>query len=387
MDVMRKLLHLTLLCPIPAYLYVISAFFSIITLNAYSETFANTSPTESDASSIIKVPDFIIELCNKDGNTKPESVDAFLKVVKKLENFASFLVERRVRESLPMILDCIDEKYRLALETFPDNVEVYDEYGAFLYDYRKDFIKAVEFWEKGYSLDPQNPSINNNLAMHYFHWGEYEKGWKHLQKALEYGKDDPNILYNLAQTYFLYRNQIQAFTGWSLEKIYKDGMNFSKRSAELAPNDFEIVKDYALNFFVAFQFNLPFDGKSCVSAWQTARKVARNKDENFYTWVNEARAWLAMKKLNEARKCLLEALKLRPDSEVVKNMLEKIESGEIEKEIELKKSSKKRFTNYERNRNSWMLPKKNFKGRSVEKGPLFRVPGLYGKNNGEYKGK
>lgn len=345
-----------------------------------SETLQNTTYIEVSPS--FSLPEYVHEICDEGNFNKVESWDKLLKDIDRLEALINFLIAKKTRslDTIEMVLNCIDKMYIFALEKFPDEVEVYDEYGAFLYDYKKDIINAVKIWERGYAISPESPSINNNLAMHYFHFGEYEKGWHFLQNALKYGEDDPNILYNLAQIYFLYRYQIQAFTGWSLKKIYEDGMNFSKRSAELAPNDFEILKDYALNFFVAFQFNQPFDGKSCVLAWQKARKVARNNDEVFHTWVNEARAWLAIGKLKDAKKCLTEALKIKPDSEIVKDILKKIESGEIEGEIKSRKLSERNYSKQRDSDTQWIPPRKNF-NRKTTQNPLYRIPSFYMKGN------
>ncbi|MCX8063989.1 MAG: hypothetical protein N3G21_02315 [Candidatus Hydrogenedentes bacterium] len=343
----------------------------------FSDVTVNTDSLESKVS--LKIPQYVFEICDEKRLKEVESLDKLLNDISKLENILNILKKTRNLDYVEMILSCIDKKYNLALELFPKEIEVYDEYGAFLYDYKKDILNAVKIWERGYLLSSEHPSINNNLALHYFHYGDYEKGWHHLQKALEFGKDDPNILYNSAQIYFLYRNQIRAFTGWAFEKIYGDGMEFSRRSAELASDDFEIVKDYALNFFVAFQFNLPFDGKNCIIAWQNARKVARTEDEVFYTWVNEARAWLAIGKLKEAKKCLIEAQKIRPDSEVVKNILQKIESGEIEKEIKGEESTKSSISEQNNMNNKWLSPRKNFRGRTGQN-PLYKVPSFFKKD-------
>lgn len=302
------------------------------------------------------------------GNSLEDLLNKAILLKTKLRAEVKKEPEERNRDLILQLVEEIDEIYQKLLNMYPEKTIVYDEYGAYLYDYLGDETKAVELWEKGLSINPNDASINNNLALHYFHIGEYEKGWKFLQNAIQNGKNDANIMYNSAQIFIIHRNQIQEMTGWEMEKIYQQAMDYSKKATELAPTDFEIQKDYALNFFTATQFNLPIDGKTSAIAWQSARKVARNKDEEFYTWMNEARAWLAIKELKEAKRCLEQALEIRPNSEIAKNLLHQIESGAINQDI---KKEKKQNYNIRKQTSSenkkYFSPLKNFTGKNLKK--------------------
>ncbi|HOV32934.1 MAG TPA: hypothetical protein PLX23_06185 [Candidatus Hydrogenedens sp.] len=304
---------------------------------------------------------------------KDINAEDLLKRARELQNLLDYAIKKEDKELFNRIMVLIEDIYKEGLLKYPDNIKIYDNYGSFLYDYKKDYITSVELWEKGYNLNPKDASMNNNLAIHYFYIGEYDKGWDYLQKALKYGNDEPNILYNSAQIFIIHRDQIQEKTGWDKKKIYQKAMEYSERAAKLQPDDFELCKDYALNFFAAVEFNLPVDGKKCATAWQNARKLARTKDEEFYTRVNEGRAWLAIYKLDNAKKCLLEALKIRPDSIVVKNILSQIESGEIKENIENEKRESKKTTKDSESKNPFISPFKNYSGKKRQKTMLQQM--------------
>lgn len=302
-------------------------------------------------------------------NIEFKSPEDLLKKTNELLNLIDYFRERKEKDVIEKIMLSVDEIYKEGLSRYPNNVRIYDDYGAFLYDYRGDYVNSVSLWERGYKLEEKDASINNNLALHYFHIGEYDKGWEYLQNALKYGEKEPNILYNSAQIFIIYRNQIQERTNWDKEKIYKKAMEYSEKAVKISPDDFELLKDYALNFFTAPQFGLPIDGKKSAFAWQSARKKARTDDEVFYTWVNEGRAWLAINELKKAKECLVEAIKIRPDSEIVKEILLQIDSGEIKENIEEQKRAKNKPPE-EEYKNPLISHFKNFSGKK-NKTPLL----------------
>ena len=100
-------------------------------------------------------------------------------------------------------------------------------------------------------------------------------------------------------------------------------MKMSKRAAELS-NEYELIQDYAVNFFAAENFQLEADWRSAARAWQWARTEVRTSDEEFYTWLNEARVWIADGNNTKARECLEAALAIRPESEVATNLMSEL---------------------------------------------------------------
>ncbi len=90
------------------------------------------------------------------------------------------------------------------------------------------------------------------------------------------------------------------------------------------PEDFELQKDYALNFFLAKNFDIEAKWKSAATEWQKSRELATSNIEIVYTWVHEARVWMNAKSYDRAVVCLEEALKINPNSTRAKTLLGKI---------------------------------------------------------------
>jgi len=211
--------------------------------------------------------------------------------------------------------------YQKALVYYPENALLHNYYGELLYDRYGDIPGALVEWNEAISRDSKLSEAYNNLGLHDIHYGNYTMGLKNLETALELEPENPDYLYNLAQMYLVHAPQIGEIKGMEKDKIYKQAMKMSKSAAQFAPDEFELVQDYAVNFFAAENFGLEADWKEAAIAWGTARTIARDDDEKFYTWLNEARVWIKHGDPTQAKRCLSEALTLKPDSEVAKKLL------------------------------------------------------------------
>jgi len=225
-------------------------------------------------------------------------------------------------------IDLLKEAYTLALQKYGDNAKLHNYYGELLYDAYGDEAGGLKAWHQAISFDSKLSNPYNNLGIHYFHVGSYEMGLENLDKAIELEKDNPDYHYNLAQMYGVYFPQIQEIRDWKPRKLYKDMMEHSKLAAKLAPSDYELLKDYAMNFFLAEKFDEKADWKDASAAWQTARAYAPNDGEKLATLLNEARLLLSAGKNAEAIRPLEEAQVLQPNSDVVTMLLEKARGKE-----------------------------------------------------------
>ena len=213
------------------------------------------------------------------------------------------------------------QAYELALQRYPDRAELHNYYGELLFDRFDEQEKGVGEWKRAVELDMKLGRAHNNLGIYLCHAGEYAEGLGHLDKAVQLEPDNPDYLYNLAQVYLVNRPQVMAIRKWTADELYKAAMTASETAAKLAPNDFELVVDYARNFFVAEQMGLTPEWESAAKAWQLARGLARNEEEKFNAWLNEARVWYKAGKSGKAAKCCEEALKIRPQSMVAQELL------------------------------------------------------------------
>ncbi|HNV22566.1 MAG TPA: hypothetical protein PKM22_12985, partial [Candidatus Hydrogenedentes bacterium] len=216
-------------------------------------------------------------------------------------------------------LALVEQAYTFALKRYPDNGRALTYYGELIYDYQGDHTKAIMMWKKAAALHPDLSEVFNNLGIHYSHTGDLTRGLVCFDKALELEPDNPDYLYNLCQIYLTQFPDVAKQRQWSLKKVYRTAMKMSKKAAELG-QDYELIQDYAVNFFAAENFQLKADWREAARAWQWARQNARTTDEEFFTWLNEARVWIADGNKTKALACLDAALTIRPDSEVAANL-------------------------------------------------------------------
>ena len=211
--------------------------------------------------------------------------------------------------------------YEFAVHHYPNNARAQTFYGEVLYDRFGEQASAIRAWELAIALDPKLSEPHNDLGIHYCHIGEVARGLRYYDEALKLDPKNPDYLFNLAQTYLTYVPDVQKCRQWDKPKVYREAMKLSKKATHIDAADYALAQDYAANFFMAENFAVPANWKEAAKAWQAARTIARNDIERFQTWLNEARSWIRAKDKAQARTCLEEALKLQPESAVVKQLL------------------------------------------------------------------
>lgn len=212
--------------------------------------------------------------------------------------------------------------YEYVLAHYRSNALAHTYYGELLYDYFGAHDGALRAWQLANSLDPKLGRPLNNLGLHYCHIGMYEQGLEALDTALELEPKNPDYLFNVTQIYLVHFPQVQKIRKWDKQKVYCQAMKLSKKAADYAPEDYELLQDYAVNFFAGEEvFDIRPDWKKAAKAWQRARPFARNNDETFYTWLNEGRVWLRDGNKKKAAQCFERGLALKPNSEVAQKLL------------------------------------------------------------------
>jgi tetratricopeptide (TPR) repeat protein len=231
-------------------------------------------------------------------------------------------------EQAKKIVDEVRQAYEAAIATYPANARLHNYYGEWLYDHYGEIPAALKAWHRAIDLDHKMSSAYNNLALHNFEYGEYRVGLHQMDLAIKYDKDNPDYLYNLSNVYLVHFPQIGQIRKWDKKRVFKEAMKLSKRAAKLAPDDYQVVQDVAVNYYAGENMGLQVDWAEAARAWQAARALADREDQRFYCWLNEARVWLRAKQPSSAEACLNEALRLRPDNEVARNLLNSISTGQ-----------------------------------------------------------
>ena len=221
--------------------------------------------------------------------------------------------------------DVIRRAYEKVLTHYPENARAMMYLGDLLYDfYPAEEHEGVELWKEAVDIDPELAGAHNSLGIHLCHMGEYEDGIYHIDKALELGPDNADFLFNVTQLYMIHFPQVEEIKGWDRERIYETAMDMSRRAAELRPDDYTFLQDYAQGYFSAENFGVEPDWSAAAEAWERAREHAPREDVVFYTWLNEARAWERDGSPGEALRCVNEALELQPDSHAAQNLKERV---------------------------------------------------------------
>lgn len=232
-----------------------------------------------------------------------------------------------LKETMLGYLEAVRESYEEALELHGDSPLLNNFYAELLHDYMGQPGDAGKHWRRAISLDPHYGRALNNLGLLYCHEGRYNEGLAHLDQSLKEEPDNPDFLFNMVQIYFIHPLHVMQAKKISRKKVYEEAMAMSEKAVRHAPTAFDLLRDYALNFFVAESFDAKPNWKKAAKAWQDARKQARGKMELFNTWLNEARVHIRNKDKSSARKCLTEAEKLWPESPVVAALTESLEEN------------------------------------------------------------
>lgn len=222
-------------------------------------------------------------------------------------------------------LALIKRAYEELLRHYPNNARGLTYYGELLYDRLGDKVKAAEAWKMAAALDKTLSAPRNDLGLYFCtDVGEYGKGLACFEEVLKLEPDNPDYLFNVAQVYLVHFPEVEKRYDWSRKRVFKEAMKFSKRAAELAPGDFDLQQDYAVNFFAGENMGVKMNWRQAATAWQRARAVAPKEDSLFFTWLNEARAWIRQGDPERAEGCLREALRIAPDNPAAKHLLAKV---------------------------------------------------------------
>jgi len=233
------------------------------------------------------------------------------------------LADERTRSARDRIA-AVEEAYLRVLRRHPKNARALNYYGELLYDRLRRESEGVQFWEKAAAADSRYAAPRNNLGIHYCHAGDYAKGFTNFDRALKLEPDNPDFLYNHAQVLLIHRSHAQRHYRCTLEQVYVRAMEESKKAVAIQPDDFELARDYAQNFFAAEQFGVEADWRLALEAWARARALAGSSAEEFLAWMYEARAAIRLGDNDHARHALRQALALKPDSAAAKALMDRI---------------------------------------------------------------
>lgn len=252
-------------------------------------------------------------------------IQSLLQAADALAKGAKMEEAKAKADEAQQIADGVRAAYENALLTYKGNARLHNYYGELLMDYYDEEAAALKEWNLAISLDATLGDPYNNLALFYFHGGEYSRGLSNLEEALRLEPKNPDYLFNMVQVYMVHGPQIQKIKGWdSQSRVYKDAMKMSAQAAKLDRSDYSLQKDYALNFWRAEPMGAKPAWGDAAKACAHARETAPNPTEQFFLWLQEGRAWIQAGNDKKAQPALEKALELNPSSEVTKTLLAQV---------------------------------------------------------------
>jgi tetratricopeptide (TPR) repeat protein len=227
-------------------------------------------------------------------------------------------------EEAHKILFLIKDAYELGLGSFRNSAVLNNYYGEFLHDYLGLANEALKYWQQSIQLDSGYGRAHGNLGMYYFHTGMYGMGIEHMDKALELEPQNPDHLFNMVQIYLTNYVQIMEIKNWDKKKLFREAMRMSELTTKLCPNDYEILRDHAMNYFLSEDFGVPPDWGKASKAWESTRLHARTNTERFNALINEGRIYMRKGDKRRAKECLEQANTILPDNPTLKLLLEEV---------------------------------------------------------------
>jgi tetratricopeptide (TPR) repeat protein len=152
------------------------------------------------------------------------------------------------------------------LVRYPDHDQAMNVYGTFL-DEIGDGDKAVEWWERAIEFSRQNPQLLNNLANYYGHNGRAIDAIRLYEEALILDPDEPVYHFNLGNMYYLFRKETNEIHGWDLDKTFEKSLNHFKQARDLSPGNPSYAISYAETYYGVKFLSQKFDWNDAESAW------------------------------------------------------------------------------------------------------------------------
>jgi tetratricopeptide (TPR) repeat protein len=220
--------------------------------------------------------------------------------------------------------------YETLIQRHPAYAPARNAFAAFLGE-TGDEEGAIQQLEKASALDPNDPSIWNNLANHYGHVGPIEKAFPAYEKAIALQPFEPTYRYNLGTVVFLFRKDAMAYYQCDEAAVFRRALDHYREVRRLRPHNFRYAFDFAQTWYGVKPE--PADtpekrtvaerslAESALGAWHEALVLADNDGDRDGIFLHLARWHLRLGQWDAVRTNL--ALVARPEHLVLKARLQR----------------------------------------------------------------
>jgi len=202
------------------------------------------------------------------------------------------------------LFDYAKDEFEKALKLDEENPLILFEYANFLHA-TNDFQKAKEFYQKAKDKAPDSADVKTFSAVNFIALNELENALECSESALKKFPEDAFILFVTGKVYYLMKNFDKA--KWFLIKSYEKNRN-SETENLLALTYFELGEfEQANNIF---------------------EKLLKENPSNTNVLFNSAKCLIELSDTKSAQKQLKKILKIFPEFEEAKELLNEIKKGE-----------------------------------------------------------
>lgn len=198
------------------------------------------------------------------------------KITSQVDDFwikerSSFDCESKSWESLQKQLQTqilsLRHDYEIFIQDHPDHVRSMISYGTFLEGIGQSDA-AIRWWQRALAQGRDNPQLLNNLAHYYGHYGHPSLAIQLYESASRLNPRDPILHFNLGNMYYLFRKEAQQLHQWNLEETFANALIQFRLASECDPSNFEYASSYAETFYgIDFALNnRPWD--KALKAWE-----------------------------------------------------------------------------------------------------------------------
>ncbi len=201
-------------------------------------------------------------------------------------------LERRIGERFEPIRKTYDD----FVHRHPEDARARLGYGNFLND-RQDELGAQAQWERALELDPNNPTIYNNLAGRYSESGPVNKAFDYFRKAITLSPGEAAYYHNFGDSLYVQRRRAAIYYAITEQAVYGRVLLLYSNALRLAPQKFVFARDLAQTYYSLKP--LPFE--AALGAWTNALAIAREEADREDVEVHLARVKMLAGRLAEAR--------------------------------------------------------------------------------------
>lgn len=216
----------------------------------------------------------------------------------------------KARKALAEKTNKIIRAYEDFLSQYPSNARALNYLGLVYCEEVGNEEKAYYLWKQAIKAEPQFPDAHNNLGTLYADAGNPLEAIREFHLAIKLNPQKAAYYFNLANTYFIYRNEVKERMEWSLPRIYEVMMSALRKCRELEPHNLSYAWEYAQSYHSAPFFGIKPEWEKALEAWNRCLELTRDRKKRAAIYLHLGRIYMNKGELEKAIKNLNQSLAL-----------------------------------------------------------------------------